>query len=91
MRPGNSSGGAGEPGGEPVAWLEIEGGTLSGIDVPAERVPRMIDEYPILAVAAACARGRTRLAGLAELRVRVPDVEDLPGGVPGEDAGAVRG
>jgi 3-phosphoshikimate 1-carboxyvinyltransferase len=73
MGAGLGEGGAGEPGGEPVAWLEIEGGTLSGIDVPAERVPRMIDEYPILAVAAACARGTTRLAGLAELRVKESD------------------
>ena len=61
------------PGGEPVATLEIAGGALSGIDVPAERAPRMIDEYPVLAVAAACARGSTRLAGLAELRVKESD------------------
>ena len=47
-----------DEGGEPVAALEIGGGPLAGIDVPAERAPRMIDEYPILAVAAACARGR---------------------------------
>jgi 3-phosphoshikimate 1-carboxyvinyltransferase len=66
-------GAADEHGGEPVAWLEIAGGALTGIDVPAERAPRMIDEYPILAVAAACARGPTRLAGLAELRVKESD------------------
>jgi 3-phosphoshikimate 1-carboxyvinyltransferase len=59
--------------GEPVAALEISGSSLAGIDVPAERAPRMIDEYPILAVAAACARGTTRLAGLAELRVKESD------------------
>ncbi len=59
--------------GEPVASLEIAGGPLSGIDVPAERAPRMIDEYPILAVAAACARGTTRLAGVAELKVKESD------------------
>ena len=59
--------------GEPVASLEVAGGALSGIAVPAERAPRMIDEYPILAVAAACARGPTRLAGLAELRVKESD------------------
>jgi 3-phosphoshikimate 1-carboxyvinyltransferase len=59
--------------GEPVAALEIDGGSLAGIEVPAERAPRMIDEYPILAVAAACARGTTRLAGLAELRVKESD------------------
>ena len=59
--------------GEPVAALEVVGGSLAGIEVPAERAPRMIDEYPILAVAAACARGTTRLAGLAELRVKESD------------------
>jgi 3-phosphoshikimate 1-carboxyvinyltransferase len=59
--------------GEPVASLEVAGGSLAGIEVPAERAPRMIDEYPILAVAAACARGTTRLAGLAELRVKESD------------------
>ena len=61
------------PGGEPVADLAIEAGALRGIDVSAERAPRMIDEYPILAVAAACARGTTRLRGLAELRVKESD------------------
>jgi 3-phosphoshikimate 1-carboxyvinyltransferase len=66
----------GEPaavGGEPAAWLELEAGPLAGIDVPAARAPRMIDEYPIVAVAAACARGTTRLHGLAELRVKESD------------------
>ena len=62
-----------EPGGEPVADLVIEAGHLRGIDVPPERAPRMIDEYPILAVAAACAAGRTRMTGLAELRVKESD------------------
>jgi 3-phosphoshikimate 1-carboxyvinyltransferase len=62
-----------EHGGEPVADLEIEAGPLRGIDVPAARAPSMIDEYPILAVAAACARGRSRFAGLAELRVKESD------------------
>jgi 3-phosphoshikimate 1-carboxyvinyltransferase len=61
-------------GGELVANILVcSGRGLSGIDVPAERVPTMIDEYPILAVAAACARGRTRLHGLAELRVKESD------------------
>ena len=73
MGAGLRVGEADERGGEPVAWLEVAGGTLEGIEVPAERAPRMIDEYPILAVAAACARGRTRLAGLAELRVKESD------------------
>jgi 3-phosphoshikimate 1-carboxyvinyltransferase len=59
--------------GEPATWLELDGGRLTGVDVPAERAPRMIDEYPILAVAAACARGTTRLNGIAELRVKESD------------------
>jgi 3-phosphoshikimate 1-carboxyvinyltransferase len=59
--------------GEPATWLELEAGPLAGVDVPAARAPRMIDEYPILAVAAACAHGITRLNGLAELRVKESD------------------
>ena len=59
--------------GEPATWLELEGSPLSGVDVPAARAPSMIDEYPILAVAAACARGTTRMHGLAELRVKETD------------------
>jgi 3-phosphoshikimate 1-carboxyvinyltransferase len=62
-----------EPGGEPVADLAIEAGPLRGIDVPAERAPRMIDEYPVLAIAAAFAEGETRMSGLAELRVKESD------------------
>ena len=62
-----------ERGGEPVADLRVKGGALLGIDVPAERAPTMIDEYPVLAVAAACARGTTRLRGLAELRAKESD------------------
>jgi 3-phosphoshikimate 1-carboxyvinyltransferase len=62
-----------EPGEEPVADLVIEAGALRAIDVPPERAPRMIDEYPILAVAAACAAGSTRMTGLAELRVKESD------------------
>jgi 3-phosphoshikimate 1-carboxyvinyltransferase len=62
-----------EEGGEPVADLRARAGTLKGADIPAERAPRMIDEYPILAVAAACARGRTVMRGLAELRVKESD------------------
>jgi 3-phosphoshikimate 1-carboxyvinyltransferase len=62
-----------DEGGEPVADLRVRAGTLKGVDIPAERAPRMIDEYPILAVAAACARGRTVMRGLAELRVKESD------------------
>ncbi|HBK08165.1 MAG TPA: 3-phosphoshikimate 1-carboxyvinyltransferase [Acetobacteraceae bacterium] len=60
-------------GGEPVGDLDITGGALSAIDVPNERAPSMIDEYPILAVAAACASGTTRMRGLRELRVKESD------------------
>jgi 3-phosphoshikimate 1-carboxyvinyltransferase len=62
-----------EEGGEPVADLRARAGSLTGADIPAERAPRMIDEYPILAMAAACARGRTIMRGLAELRVKESD------------------
>ena len=62
-----------DEGGEPIADLRVRGGILKGADIPAERAPRMIDEYPILAVAAACARGRTVMRGLAELRVKESD------------------
>ncbi len=60
-------------GGETVADLIVAGSTLSGIEVPASRAPSMIDEYPILAVAASFATGRTTMRGLAELRVKESD------------------
>jgi len=59
--------------GEPVADLVVEGSALAGITVPASRAPSMIDEYPILSIAAACAEGTTRMLGLAELRVKESD------------------
>lgn len=62
--------------GEPVGDLTFHGGepgSLTAIEVPASRAPRMIDEYPILAVAAATASGTTRMHGLAELRVKESD------------------
>ena len=59
--------------GEPVADIEIKHAPLTGIEVPAARAPSMIDEYPILAVAAAFAKGRTVMHGLAELRVKESD------------------
>ena len=62
-----------EQAGEPVADIAVRAGPLRAIDVPAERAPRMIDEYPILSVVAACAEGTTRLNGLAELRVKESD------------------
>jgi 3-phosphoshikimate 1-carboxyvinyltransferase len=60
-------------GGEPVADIRVRAGALRGADIPPERAPSMIDEYPILAVAASCAKGRTRMRGLAELRVKESD------------------
>lgn len=59
--------------GEPVADLVVRASALKGIEVPPERAPAMIDEYPVLAVAAACADGTTRMTGLAELRVKESD------------------
>ena len=60
-------------GGEPVADLVVRAGALRGVEVPAERAPSMIDEYPILAVAAAFAQGTTVMRGLSELRVKESD------------------
>ena len=62
-----------EEGGEDVADLRVRASALRGVDVPAERAPAMIDEYPILAVAAAFATGETRMRGLSELRVKESD------------------
>ncbi|HEV2299997.1 MAG TPA: 3-phosphoshikimate 1-carboxyvinyltransferase, partial [Stellaceae bacterium] len=62
-----------EEGGEPVADLVVRAGALQGADIPPERAPTMIDEYPVLAVAAACATGKTVMRGLAELRVKDSD------------------
>ena len=59
--------------GEEVADLRIRASDLRGVEVPAERAPAMIDEYPILAVAAAFAQGTTRMRGLNELRVKESD------------------
>src|SRR5262249_37901847 len=60
-------------GGEPVADLTVRPSELKGLPVPAERAPSMTDECPILAVAAAHARGTTLMRGLAELRVKESD------------------
>lgn len=59
--------------GEPVADIEAASSALRGVEVPAERAPAMIDEYPILAAAAACAEGVTRMWGVGELRVKESD------------------
>ena len=62
-----------DDGGEEVADLRVVASKLKGVDVPAERAPAMIDEYPILAVAASFAEGTTRMRGLKELRVKESD------------------
>jgi 3-phosphoshikimate 1-carboxyvinyltransferase len=59
--------------GEPVADIRVRARRLVGVEVPATRAPSMIDEYPILAVAAACADGTTVMRGLGELRVKESD------------------
>jgi 3-phosphoshikimate 1-carboxyvinyltransferase len=60
-------------GGEEIADFRVRTSVLKGVDVPAERAPSMIDEYPILAVAASFAEGVTRMRGLQELRVKESD------------------
>jgi 3-phosphoshikimate 1-carboxyvinyltransferase len=60
-------------GGEAMADLRVRASRLRGVEVPAERAPSMIDEYPVLAVAAACAEGTTIMRGLKELRVKESD------------------
>lgn len=90
-------------GGEEVGDLEISASPLRGVEVPPERAPSMIDEYPALAAAAAFAEGRTVMRGLAELRVKESDrlaavaaglaacgvkVEELPDGLAVEGWGA---
>ena len=60
-------------GGEPVGDIVAEHTELHAVDVPASRAPSMIDEYPVLAVAAASAVGMTRMRGLRELRVKESD------------------
>jgi 3-phosphoshikimate 1-carboxyvinyltransferase len=62
-----------EAGGEPVADVRVRGGRLAGVRVPAEELPRLIDEVPVLAVAAALAGGETVIEGAGELRVKEVD------------------
>jgi 3-phosphoshikimate 1-carboxyvinyltransferase len=62
-----------EEGGEPVADLSVRYRPLKGVGVPPGRAPRMIDEFPILAVAAAFAAGTTEIRGARELRVKESD------------------
>jgi 3-phosphoshikimate 1-carboxyvinyltransferase len=62
-----------EASGEPVADIRARASALKGVTVPPERVPSMIDEFPILSVAAAFASGTTHMSNLAELRVKESD------------------
>ena len=89
-------------GGEPVADLRVRAAALTAIEVPHAIVPSMVDEFPILFVACAFARGRSVLTGLDELRVKESDriavmaeglraigarVEELPDGLAIESTG----
>jgi 3-phosphoshikimate 1-carboxyvinyltransferase len=62
-----------EQSGEPVADIHIKSSDLNGIDIPEVLVPIAIDEFPAILIAAASAKGRTRLSGAAELRVKESD------------------
>jgi 3-phosphoshikimate 1-carboxyvinyltransferase len=62
-----------EEGGETVADITARHSDLTGVVVPPERAPSMIDEYPILAVAAAFAKGPTLMQGIGEMRVKESD------------------
>jgi 3-phosphoshikimate 1-carboxyvinyltransferase len=60
-------------GGEAVADIKVKSSNLNGATVPKERAASMIDEYPILSIAAAAATGQTHMEGIAELRVKETD------------------
>ncbi|HWY14659.1 MAG TPA: 3-phosphoshikimate 1-carboxyvinyltransferase [Rhizomicrobium sp.] len=92
-----------ESGGEAIADLHVRASPLKGVEVPPARAPSLIDEYPMLAVVAAFAEGRTIMRGLGELRVKESDrvagiargleaigvaVEELPDGLIVEGRGA---
>lgn len=62
-----------EPGAEPLADIEVRPSELRGIEVDQSLVPLAIDEFPVFFIAAACARGTTRVRGASELRVKESD------------------
>ncbi len=62
-----------EEAGEEIADIKVESSKLKGVEVPASRAPSMIDEYPVLSVAASFAEGTTVMRGLRELRVKESD------------------
>ncbi len=96
-----------ENNGEPVGDILVRGGKrLVGVDITAEMIPRLIDEIPVLAVAAAFARGTTRIEGAGELRVKESDrlhvlsqelgklgaqIEELPDGLTIQGSRAISG
>ena len=77
-----------EEGGEPVADIRVRHSVLKGVDVPPSRAATMIDEYPILAIAAANAEGKTVMRGVKELRVKESDRIDAM--ARGLEAGGVK-
>ena len=62
-----------EQSGEPIADIRVTSNELNGIEIPEELVAIAIDEFPAILIAAACAKGTTRLTGAAELRVKESD------------------
>ena len=62
-----------DAGGEDIGDIRVAASRLTGVEVPPERAPSMIDEYPVLAVAAAFAHGATTMTGIEELRVKESD------------------
>jgi 3-phosphoshikimate 1-carboxyvinyltransferase len=60
-------------GGEEVGDIRVRSSRLKGVAVPAARAPSMIDEYPVLAIAAAFAEGDTLMQGIGEMRVKESD------------------
>lgn len=60
-------------GGEPVGQVRVRSSVLRGVHLGADWAPRLIDEYPILAMAAAVAQGETRFEGVAALRTKESD------------------
>ncbi len=84
-------------GGEPVADIRVRSSLLHGIHIPEDQVPLAIDEFPVLFIAASCARGTTTLTGAEELRVKESDriqvmvdgLQSLGVDIEGTDDGAI--
>ncbi|WP_207646637.1 3-phosphoshikimate 1-carboxyvinyltransferase [Tindallia magadiensis] len=62
-----------EIGGEPIADVRVQGSDLKSVEIGEAQIPSLIDEIPVLAIAAVCAKGTTRITGAAELRVKETD------------------